>query len=57
MDAAAGATPTTGSADITAVVESRLQLEENASPALTLEAMMLELPQLRANAVAARMNG
>jgi hypothetical protein len=40
---------------VRAIVDARLQLEENASPALTLEAMMLALPQLRANAVAGRM--
>ena len=39
-----------------AIVEARLQLEENGSPVLVLESMMLALPQLRANAVAERMS-
>ena len=40
-----------------AVTDARQQLEENASPALTLEAMMLALPQVRPNAVGARLTG
>jgi DNA polymerase-3 subunit delta' len=40
---------------VRAIVEARLQLDENASPVLALESMMLALPQLRANAVAERM--
>jgi DNA polymerase-3 subunit delta' len=40
-----------------AITDARQQLEENASPALTLEAMMLSLPQVRPNAVGARLAG
>jgi DNA polymerase III subunit delta' len=39
-----------------AITDARQQLEENASPVLALEAMMLALPVLRPNAVAARLN-
>jgi DNA polymerase-3 subunit delta' len=38
-----------------AVTDARQQLEENASPVLALEAMMLALPELRPNAVAGRL--
>jgi DNA polymerase-3 subunit delta' len=38
-----------------AITEARQQLEENASPILALEVMMLSLPQLRPNAVANRL--
>jgi hypothetical protein len=37
------------------IADARLQLEENASPVLALEVMMLALPHLRPNAVASRM--
>jgi DNA polymerase-3 subunit delta' len=40
-----------------AITDARQQLEENASPILALEAMMLSLPQLRPNAVAERLTG
>lgn len=39
-----------------AISDARQQLEENASPALALEVMVLALPQLRPNAVAGRLN-
>ena len=38
-----------------AISDARLQLSENASPTLTLEAMMLALPRLQRNAVASRL--
>jgi hypothetical protein len=38
-----------------AITDVRQQLEENASPVLALEAMMLALPRLRRNAVAERL--
>jgi DNA polymerase-3 subunit delta' len=38
-----------------AITDARQQLEENASPALALETMMLALPQARPNAVANRL--
>jgi len=38
-----------------AITDARQQLEENASPVLALEVMMLALPELRTNAVAARL--
>jgi DNA polymerase-3 subunit delta' len=38
-----------------AITDTRQQLEENASPVLALEAMMLALPELRPNAVAGRL--
>jgi DNA polymerase-3 subunit delta' len=38
-----------------AITEARQQLEENASPVLALEAMMLALPELRPNAVAGKL--
>jgi DNA polymerase-3 subunit delta' len=38
-----------------AIADARQQLIENASPTLTLEAMMLALPRLQPNAVAARL--
>ncbi|MEX2225808.1 MAG: DNA polymerase III subunit delta' [Dehalococcoidia bacterium] len=38
-----------------AITDARQQLEENASPVLALEAMMLALPALRLNAVAGRL--
>jgi hypothetical protein len=38
-----------------AITDARQQLEENASPALTLEAMMLALPQARPNSVGRRL--
>ncbi len=38
-----------------AITEARQQLDENASPVLALEAMMLALPELRPNAVSARL--
>lgn len=38
-----------------ALTDARQQLEENASPVLALEAMMLALPELRLNAVAGRL--
>jgi DNA polymerase-3 subunit delta' len=38
-----------------AIAEARQQLDENASPILALEVMMLALPQLRPNAVASRL--
>jgi DNA polymerase-3 subunit delta' len=38
-----------------AITDARQQLEENASPVLTLESMMLALPQARPNAVAGRL--
>jgi DNA polymerase-3 subunit delta' len=38
-----------------AITDARQQLEENASPVLALEAMMLTLPELRLNAVAGRL--
>ena len=37
------------------ITDARQQLEENASPVLALEVMMLALPQLRPNAVAGRL--
>jgi DNA polymerase-3 subunit delta' len=40
-----------------AIGEARGQLAENASPALTLEVMMLALPELRPNAVSGRLAG
>ncbi|TAK60885.1 MAG: DNA polymerase III subunit [Dehalococcoidia bacterium] len=40
-----------------AIGDARGQLAENASPALALEAMMLELPVLRPNAVSERLAG
>ena len=40
---------------VRAITDARLQLEENASPTLALEAMMLMLPELRPNAVAGRL--
>ena len=40
-----------------AIGDARGQLAENASPALALEAMMLELPVLRRNAVSERLAG
>lgn len=39
-----------------AITDARQQLEENASPALTLESMVLSWPQLRPNAVASRLS-
>ena len=38
-----------------AISDARQQLEENGSPVLVLEAMMLALPALRRNAVAGRL--
>ena len=38
-----------------AITDTRQQLEENASPVLALETMMLALPELRPNAVAGRL--
>jgi hypothetical protein len=38
-----------------AISDARQQLEENGSPVLVLEAMMLALPTLRRNAVAGRL--
>jgi hypothetical protein len=38
-----------------AITDARQQLEENASPVLALETMMLALPELRRNAVAGRL--
>jgi hypothetical protein len=38
-----------------AITDARQQLEENASPVLALETMMLSLPELRRNAVAGRL--
>jgi len=38
-----------------AITDARQHLEENASPVLALEAMMLALPELRLNAVAGRL--
>jgi DNA polymerase-3 subunit delta' len=38
-----------------AITDARQQLDENASPILALEVMMLALPQLRPNAVASRL--
>ena len=40
-----------------AITDARQQLAENASPVLALEAMMLALPDLRANAVTQRFAG
>ena len=40
-----------------AIGDARGQLAENASPALALEAMMLELPVLRPNPVSERLAG
>ncbi len=40
-----------------AIGDARQQLTENASPVLALEAMMLALPELRANAVSQRLAG
>ena len=40
-----------------AITETKLQLTENASPVLALEAMMLALPRLQANAVTSRLRG
>ncbi len=40
-----------------AIGDAREQLDENASPVLALEVMLLALPQLRANAVAERLAG
>ncbi len=40
---------------VRAIVDVRLQLEENASPVLALENMILALPELRPNAVAGRL--
>lgn len=40
-----------------AIADARQQLIENASPSLTLEAMMLALPQLKPNNVAVRLRG
>jgi DNA polymerase-3 subunit delta' len=40
-----------------AITETKLQLAENASPVLSLEAMMLALPRLQANAVTSRLRG
>jgi DNA polymerase-3 subunit delta' len=42
-------------AALRAISDARQQLEENGSPVLVLEAMMLALPQLRRNAVAGRL--
>ncbi len=39
-----------------AIADAREQLEENASPVLALEVMMLAVPRLRPNAVAARLS-
>jgi DNA polymerase-3 subunit delta' len=38
-----------------AIADARQQLDENASPVLALESMMLALPELRLNAVAGRL--
>jgi DNA polymerase-3 subunit delta' len=48
-DAAAGARA------LRAITDARQQLDENASPVLALEVMMLALPHLRPNAVAGRL--
>lgn len=39
-----------------AITDAREQLEENASPVLALEVMMLGMPRLRPNAIAARLS-
>jgi len=54
---AAGCEPRAAVRGVRAVAEARQQLSENASPVLTLEAMMLRLPVLsdRRNAVAERL--
>jgi DNA polymerase-3 subunit delta' len=51
---AAGCDATAAARALRAISEARQQLDENASPILALEVMMLALPQLRPNAVAAR---
>ncbi len=40
---------------VRAIGDARQQLAENASPVLTIEAMMLALPRLRPNLVASRL--
>jgi DNA polymerase-3 subunit delta' len=52
---AAGADVGSVARGLRAITQARCQLEENASPILALEVMMLDLPQLRPNAVAGRL--
>ena len=52
---AAACDPAAAARALRAITDARQQLDENASPILALEVMMLALPQLRPNAVAGRL--
>jgi DNA polymerase-3 subunit delta' len=52
---ASGTDPAGAARALRAITEARQQLDENASPILALEVMMLDMPQLRPNAVAGRL--